>query len=418
LRANGRQISYHEPIMVVLFESVWNILLALAPWLLLGAIFAGVLHVMLPEDFLKRQLTGPWGVFKAVGLGVPLPLCSCGVIPVGMGLKKGGGSDGAVVGFLISTPQTGVDSILVSASMLGWPFALFKLASAAVTGIVGGLLTETLADRSQARPQVAENRSARTVHPMARVFGHGVMLLHSIWGWLLFGILVSAAIDMLVPKDALEGLSSHGSLGVMLITLLIAIPLYVCATASVPIAAALVASGLPTGAVLVFLMAGPATNIATLGAIYRTLGRRPTVIYLATVVVGSIACGWLFDFVINTDEPASGHDHVMGTWWATASALVLLVLMGRFAVQDGMRLLQRRSTADSRDRGPTVEMGVQGMVCQGCVAKLEKCLSRDANVEAVQVTLQPGGVTVHGTISHQRVRKLIEQAGFHPHAPE
>ena len=404
--------------MAAWIESVWNVLLALAPWLLLGAAVAGMLHVLLPEDFLKRQLTGPWGVFKAVGLGVPLPLCSCGVIPVGMGLKKGGGSDGAVVGFLISTPQTGVDSILVSASMLGWPFALFKLTSAAVTGIAGGLLTDALGDKSKETAAVAETESSRAAHPMAEMFSYSVMLLRSIWGWLLFGILVSAAIDTLVPKDTLEGLSSHGGLGVMLITLLIAIPLYVCATASVPIAAALVASGLPTGAVLVFLMAGPATNIATLGVIYRTLGRRPTAIYLAAVVIGSIACGWLFDFVIDTHHSASGHDHETGTWWATACAVVLLVLMGRFAVQDGMRLLERRSTASSSARGPTVTMGVRGMTCQGCAAKLEKTLTDNANVDAADVTLQPGGVTVHGTISQPRVRELVEQAGFYPDAPK
>ena len=114
------------------FSASWNVLLELAPWLLLGTVVAGLLHILLPADFLKRHLVGSRGVIKAVIFGVPLPLCSCGVVPVGMSLKKGGSTDGATVAFLISTPQTGVDSIFVSASMLGWPFAIFKVLSAAV----------------------------------------------------------------------------------------------------------------------------------------------------------------------------------------------------------------------------------------------------------------------------------------------
>ena len=135
-----------------MLEEIWNITLVLAPWLLLGTAIAGILHVLLPPGLIHRQLRGRWGVLKAVVLGVPLPLCSCGVIPAGIGLKKDGASDGAAVGFLISTPQTGVDSILVSASFLGWPFALFKVGSAALTGLVGGALADAVAETSSDRP--------------------------------------------------------------------------------------------------------------------------------------------------------------------------------------------------------------------------------------------------------------------------
>lgn len=131
--------------MQSMLHAMWNVLLGLAPWLLLGMAIAGLLHVALPANFVRRQLRGRSGVLRAVALGVPLPLCSCGVIPAGLGLKKDGASNGAVVGFLISTPQTGVDSILVSSSFLGWPFALFKVVSAAVTGLVGGWITDRVA---------------------------------------------------------------------------------------------------------------------------------------------------------------------------------------------------------------------------------------------------------------------------------
>ena len=126
-----------------MLNAIWSILLDLAPWLLLGAGVASALHIWLPPGLLQRHLSGYAGVAKAVALGVPMPLCSCGVIPAGLGLKKDGASDGAALGFLISTPQTGVDSILVSASFLGWPFALFKVGAATVTGLVGGWLVES-----------------------------------------------------------------------------------------------------------------------------------------------------------------------------------------------------------------------------------------------------------------------------------
>ena len=127
--------------MMNFIHQAWQIVLELAPWLLLGLLLAGILHVLLPVGFVKRHLGSPGfaSVLKAVAVGVPLPLCSCGVIPAALGLKKEGASNGAAVGFLISTPQTGVDSILVSATFLGWPFAIFKVISALLSGLMGGL---------------------------------------------------------------------------------------------------------------------------------------------------------------------------------------------------------------------------------------------------------------------------------------
>lgn len=399
--------------MTNFFESVWSVLLELAPWLLLGAASGGLLHVLLPAGFLKRQLAGKLGVLKAVGLGVPLPLCSCGVIPVGMELKKSGASDGATVGFLISTPQTGVDSILVSGSFLGWPFALFKLVSAAVTGIVGGYLTNAFGINHQPAEQTPVHEASRQGSRVAAFFGHSIMLIRSVWGWMTIGILVAAAIQTLVPPDSFASFRGMEGLPAMLITLVIAIPLYVCATASVPIAAALVASGFPTGAALVFLMAGPATNVATLGAVYRTLGGRATVIYLTTVVVGSIACGWLFGFLIEAKGSAGDHHHhPTDAWWSIASAAVLIAMLTWFAWQDVRRFFTRAAAQREVDSSPSIEVPVSGMTCQGCVAKLEGVLTSDPEVSSAIVTLTPGRATVVGDVSETRVHELVEQAGF------
>ena len=228
----------------------------------------------------------------------------------------------------------------------------------------------------------------------------------------MIGVLVSATIEAFVPENAFTALEAYGGLAAMLVTLLIALPLYVCATASVPIAAALVASGLPTGAALVFLMAGPATNVATLGAVYRTLGRRPLAVYLATVVIGSILCGWAFEFVIDARTTTPVHEHTTTTWWSIASAVILLALVGKFALQELLQSRKKSTEMKLSDRVPNVELAVSGMTCADCVAKLETTLSSDASVDAVTVTLENGRVTIYGQVSEARARQLVEQAGF------
>ncbi|MGB7475702.1 MAG: permease, partial [Polyangiales bacterium] len=278
-----------------MLDAVWQVWLQLSPWLLLGAAAAGALHVLLPRDFARRQFRGYGGVAKAVVLGVPLPLCSCGVIPTALGLKKDGASDGAAVGFLISTPQTGVDSLLVSASFLGWPFTIFKCLSALVMGLAGGAVTESL--HTEARG-IEEFEQAPAPQTTVGFFEHMVDVIRPIWKWIVFGVVASAAITVWIPPGAIAGWSDIHPAVSGLAALAIALPLYVCATASVPIAAALIAQGMPTGAALVFLMAGPATNIATIGAVKRAFGGRVLAVYLATVVIGSVGLAYVYDAFI------------------------------------------------------------------------------------------------------------------------
>ena len=302
-------------------EAMWQVWLQLAPWLLLGAAAAGFLHVLLPRDFARRQFRGVSGIAKAVALGVPLPLCSCGVIPAGLGLKKDGASDGAAVGFLISTPQTGVDSLLVSASFLGWPFTIYKCLSALVMGLVGGVATEAL-DAGEAQEQGAL-ADAAVPHTTVGFFEHVVDVIRPIWRWIVFGVVASAAITVWVPPDAMAAWTNMHPALMGLSVLLIAVPLYVCATASVPIAAALIMQGMPTGAALIFLMAGPATNVATIGAVKRAFGNRVLGIYLATVVVGSVVLAYVYDAFIPFEALGTAiHEHGH-PWWAWASAFVL-----------------------------------------------------------------------------------------------
>ncbi|MEM7154083.1 MAG: permease [Myxococcota bacterium] len=399
---------------MALWHAIWATLLELSPWLLLGAVVAGVLHRVLPPGFIGRHLGGRGGVLKAVALGVPLPLCSCGVIPAGLGLRRDGASPGASVGFLISTPQTGVDSILVSASMLGWPFALLKLAVAGVTGLVGGWLTDaTGAGDDDARPSGSGSEAATEGPRSVRAaVNHGVDVLRTIWRWLVFGVVVSALITTFVPPSVFASFTGSGELVSLVAVLLLALPLYVCATASVPIAAALVAGGFPPGAALVFLMAGPATNLATLGAVHRGLGRRALVIYVATIVAGSISAAVLFDFVL-TGTAAVAHVHAEhASPVAIASSVLLLGLLAWFAFED-LRAWWPRGASPTVEAA-VVELPVQGMTCGGCANRLQRALLADPGVVEATVDLEGKRATVRTTTSGSRIRDIVEEAGFQP----
>ena len=375
--ACSTRVRTHVSRMGELLTAIWTVMLELAPWLLLGALVAGLLHVLLPPGFVQRNLQGRGGVFKAVLLGVPLPLCSCGVIPAGLGLKRDGASDGASVAFLISTPQTGVDSVLVSASMLGWPFALFKVLSAAALGVVGGLF----AGESESRIIPVEHKPRPTWRAGLE---HAVEMIRSIWGWLAFGVLVSALITVFVPTGSLSSLGAGGGLLAMGVVLAISVPLYVCATASVPIAAALVAGGFPPGAALVFLIAGPATNIATLGAVYGAFGKRIVAVYLSTIIIGSIALGSAFDFLLDGRAVAEHvHDSSLV---AQISAVALGLAIAFFALESAARRL--------RPAPQGLVVGVEGMTCGGCAKKVERALREVPGVRDAAVSFDEKSATV------------------------
>ncbi len=387
-------------------------MLELSPWFLLGMLVAGILHVALPRNFVRRQLHGDWGVAKAVALGVPMPLCSCGVIPAGLGLKRDGASNGASLGFLISTPQTGVDSILVSASFLGWPFALFKVLAATVTGLVGGWIADRVpedegAERDLGMLLAEDEDSPRGIRAMLT---HCHDLLASIWRWLVFGIVVSALINTFLPLGTLSVFAELGPLAAGFVVLLISLPLYVCATASVPIAAAMVANGMPIGAALVFLMAGPATNVATIGAIYRGFGTKQLAIYLGVLVVGSIGFGTLFDLGVSSPDVVEHiHEPASREWWAVGSALLLGTLVLRLALRDLIRFVREHGFAAS---GDAVEISVDGMTCGGCVSKLEKALLAVDGVLTAVVTRNPDRVLVRGSVDRATINRAIIGAGY------
>lgn len=283
-------------------QRFWGVLLEMAPYLLFGFVAAGVLSALISPETVQRHLGGRGlaPVFKAALFGIPLPLCSCSVIPVTVSLRKHGASKGAATAFLLATPQTGVDSILVTLGMLGPVFAVVRPVVALLTGLVGGGLVDALEhhdDAAEMLPCTDECCTGSERGWFTRMWRHAfVTLPRDVARPLILGTLVAALIGALVPEHFFS-MHTRNEFVQMLIMLAAGVPLYVCATASVPIAAALIVKGVSPGAALVFLIAGAATNAAGITTIWTLMGRRATVIYLATVGGMALASGAVINLI-------------------------------------------------------------------------------------------------------------------------
>ena len=421
----------------------WATLAEMAPWLVVGFLFAGVLSVFFKAEFVQRHLgRGPLAVVKASVLGVPLPLCSCGVIPVSAGLYRQGASRGATSSFLLSTPQTGVDSVLATYALMGPVFAVVRPAIALVNGVVGGWLIDA-ADRGP-RPPAAALADAKAKHqtdardpaslpvvaggsccagstaisttadvsapavggccgdgdnavrPFAvdteqngagdgddpagesccgasgpaaaaggwtaklrQVLRYGLRTLPAdIAGSLLLGLTVAALLTALLPADVLAPYLGGGLLA-MLAAVLVGTPLYICSTGSIPVALGLMAAGASPGAVLAFLIAGPATNAATVSVTWNLLGRATGLLYLLSVAVTAIVSGLLLDAFYPTlaslrvPESALQPHHMGMSWVGHLWAAALLALLLPAVVSRLQRWRSRRpSTTDKPDDQP------------------------------------------------------------------
>lgn len=332
-------------VIVRVIVGSWLVLGQMGPYLLFGFAMAGVLSVLISPAWIERNLGSPgfWSVFKAALFGVPLPLCSCSVIPVSASMRRHGASRGATAAFLLSTPQTGVDSIAVNLALLGPVFAVFRPLAALLTGIFGGVLVQSVGSKSDDGEEVDDqpeecHHSCCSHEPsqgvLRRIVSYSFVTLPADIGpALLLGVVIAGAISAFVQPDQLRPLFKHETLSI-LVMMVAGIPIYVCATASVPIAAGLMFAGVSPGAALAFLIAGPATNAATLTTIWKMLGHRSAVAYLATVAVGALVCGLALNWlsrVVDLRLPPLGSSacHEMeAVGWATHFwAVTLLVVV-------------------------------------------------------------------------------------------
>lgn len=298
-----------------LFLETWEVLLDASPYILLGLIVAGLIRAFVSDDFVRHHLGRGRvsSVFKAALVGVPLPLCSCGVLPVARGLRLQGATKGATTAFLISTPESGVDSISVTWALMDPIMTIARPVAAMTTALAAGLVSNLIDPEGDTAPDLNQEQSAcccrevcdqHTTHPQAALpskLYHGLMYAFTdLWGdigtWFMAGVFLSAIIGVLIPDDFLGSFFGGGILS-MILMLLAGIPIYICATASTPIAAALILKGVSPGAALVFLLAGPATNMGSLSVLLKILGTKGVAVYLAAISVMAVIFGLSVDAI-------------------------------------------------------------------------------------------------------------------------
>lgn len=325
--------------------AIWEMLVASSSFLLIGFFIAGLIHVFLPDEFIKKHLKAPGflSVLKSSAFGIPLPLCSCSVIPVGISLRRSGASKGATASFFVSTPEVGVDSFLLSYALLGPFMAVVRLVVSFFSALSVGLAIETF-DKDQSMKieanEVSEKHcckvnaeKAKESNWLIRVIKFSfVEILDDIAVVLVIGFVIAGVLSAVIPENYIENLELSYFFS-MLAMLLISLPVYVCATSSTPIAAALLLKGVAPGAVLVFLLAGPATNITTILVLAKELGKKAAIIYVTGIILCSLAAGALLQefFLEQISElkrviDFSEHSHGL---LAEVSAVIVLLLVAR-----------------------------------------------------------------------------------------
>jgi uncharacterized protein len=366
-----------------IFISSWQLLLEASIYIVFGLLISALLKVFLDPTMVVRHLgRGRFtSVFKAALFGIPIPLCSCGVVPAALSLKKQGANNGATTAFMISTPESGVDSIAVTYALIDPIMALARPLAAFFTAVFAGILENLLGyhapgpspgsdpkcapdaccgggdgsgDRQPPRDGFWRKGMAGIRYAFAEFWG-------DLAGWFLFGILLAGIITTLIPENIVSDYLG-GGLPAMLFMLVIGIPLYICASASTPIAAALILKGVSPGAALVFLLAGPATNVASLTVLFGTLGKRSAVIYLGAIATCAVGFGLVLDHVyaalgISATAMVDGTSELLPRWLETTATIVLLAVSIKPVGAALLRKARRASLSRYRSSDPTARRG-------------------------------------------------------------
>jgi len=449
-------------VLLDILKEVWVLTNEMSPYLLLGFLLAGLMHEFLPSTLYTNHLgkNNFRSVFLAALFGVPLPLCSCGVIPTAMGLRREGASKGATVSFLIATPQTGVDSIIATYSLMGLPFAIIRPIAAFLTAILGGTLvngTEGVKSegvksegvKSEKSDNAAYGHSGRkndsslfTLHSsLKNVFTYAfVEMMEDIGKWLVIGLIIAGIITAAVPDSWFTAFQGN-TLYSILFVLLFSIPMYLCATGSIPIALALMMKGLTPGAALVLLMAGPASNVASILIINKVLGRKTLAIYLFSIIVGAIAFALGIDYLLPaqwfTAPLASMQDccaHQPGWFSILCTILMILLLLNALSPhklfgghhhhchchdcgEDNSHCATECSTVNCQlstinCQLSTVNYKINGMTCHHCAANAQKAIASVEGVVSANVSLEDGQAHITGNFKEDDIRQAVESIGF------
>ncbi len=479
-------------------NEIWVLVNEMAPYLLLGFLLAGLMHEYVPGKLYRKYLShhNLRSVVLAALLGIPIPLCSCGVIPTAMSLRREGASKGATISFLIATPQTGVDSIVATYSLMGLPFTILRPLVALITAVFGGWVVNKVdkhhhhgkrrSHRSDHKEPLRQDNDGmlyeysgydadkapvlavragehasdhlhhhhhhhhhhrslwskirrRTSRPRSALRYAFVEMMEDIGKWLIVGLIIAGLITALVP-DSWFAMFQDNSILSILFVLLFSIPMYLCATGSIPIAVALMLKGLTPGAALVLLMAGPASNAASIMVIRKVLGKKTLLVYLASIVFGAVVFGLAIDYCLpstlftgSLNMKAACCDEAPGMFSIVCTALMVLLLISALTP---LKFWKSRGCSCGHDHEghshehhshhshehhchhehesevPAQQFSVKGMNCNHCASNVHKAIMSVEGVTSAEVSLQDNTATVRGSFSEEQVLEAIRSIGF------
>ncbi len=392
----------------------------IAIFLVFGFFVAGILHIIFPDSFIKKHLgkSSAGSVLKSSIFGIPLPICSCGVIPVATSLRNSGASKGATISFLISTPQVGADSFMITASLFGWIFGVFRIIASLITALTAGLLVNLFfKDKSKPFPAdiISQNEKEGMKERFKDLFNYiEYTLLGSIANSLIIGIILAGLIAVVIPEGFFSKYLSSDFLS-MVLMLVIGIPMYVCATASTPIAASLVMKGISPGAALIFLLTGPATNIIGISAVHKLFGKKLTALYLVVIAVSSLALGYALNVFTNMYGfsriiELSGSE-MLPLWLKIAGSIILFMMLAWYYLKT--KIIDRKIMKDKMNSSK-VMLNVEGMSCNHCSGTVKKALESIENLSSVNVDLEgkKAGFETNDATAIDKALVAIKLAGF------
>lgn len=410
---------------------MWALFVDMSLYLLVGFLVAGVLNLIISKEKIYKHLAGNdfKSVVKASIFGVPLPLCSCGVIPVAAYLRKEGAGKGPTVSFIASTPTTGVDSILVTYSLLGPLFAVARPLAAFFAGLFSGQLINLTGSSEEAKVNppggvdcslcdLSTPHAHTVLDKIRKVFRYAFLdLIDDLGKWILIGILVGGAISYIIPADFIERYLASPLVAYPLM-LLISIPMYICTIGSIPIATSLILGGMSPGAGLVFLIAGPATNAALLSFVAGKLGKKVAIIYVSSIIFTAVLSGLIFEgiwYALGRDVNLFvSHAKILPERLKLLAAVLLAGLILNSYLKKALPKRTRRKGRGaekvSTDAGKIYK--VPDMTCKHCVGLIEKALNDISGIEEYEVSLEGKFVRVKGAFDEAALAKGIEEIGF------
>jgi uncharacterized membrane protein YraQ (UPF0718 family)/copper chaperone CopZ len=419
-----------------IFKESVLMFLEMSPYIILGLVFVALLNYFVSKELITKHIGGNnlLSIFKAALFGIPLPLCSCGVVPTAVYMSKSGASKSATVSFLISTPQTGIDSLIATYGMMGPLFAIFRPLSALITGIAGGLAVRFFNKETETpKPKFIGLQQFTNIYkePVKKVLSTKerilktlnysfVEFLDDITVQFLFGVIAAGLISYVIPNDYFANTGLNSGIGGMLIMILIGAPMYVCATASIPIAMTLMMKGFTPGVAFVFLAVGPATNAASIMIITKSLGKKVAIIYLLSISVISIIMGYLLDWINSiAGEGYIWHNHDSHNHNDMFLSYEVKIIIGIIFFIMLMLSLYRKYLSKyfikeniTKIEDGKMKINIEGMTCNHCVDTVTKTINKIAGVESVEVKLNENCAYIKGNFNLANLKSEIESVGY------